>query len=178
MVQDIIGTIKYVFLEPDDVPERWYIPNGDTFPVDSPQGKVLIYHFSAAIQEALGIVVINDRVNLPNVFMTNGEGYFLRPANGFDREIGSIQGDAMRNIKSGDKGVYNMTWLTGSSYGPLEPFVRRDAGVAERTFAVANWPGITQNIMDFDASTADGVVVADENRPHNIGVLPIMYLGV
>ena len=98
-------------------------------------------------------------------------GYFIRSWNSDDvigpdegRLIGTTQGDAIRNI-TGDILPENVNWSNDN--GALQI----GAAVANQGTAGVAVPG---NTLEFDASLAPDVVVADENRPINIALMAVV----
>ena len=85
------------------------------------------------------------------------------------REIGSVQGDAIRNIKGNGIGG---TWIT--SIPPSGPFTYSVSG-SEVTFSERRLAQRIIGILNIDVSRA--VPTADENRPQNIAMHTILYLG-
>lgn len=119
--------------------------------------------FSAAAYPKLALV-------FPGLVLTEARGEFPRiwdDSRGVDagRALLSAQGDAIRNIT----GTLNLRPgsndnLITSATGAMK------LGSRPQSFVVTNLSTATKNAegIDFDASSAPGVVVASENRPRNI----------
>ena len=130
-----------------------YICTGDQYEISSPQGKAL-NGLSADYKAAWGISVAGDLISLPNLFDENGNGYFFRPVDGASRQVGGIQNHAVQDHAHNTPG-----WLHsgggiffGGSGGAM--------GISSGT------PGMATGNRD------------EETRPINIGLLPVIYLGV
>jgi hypothetical protein len=162
-----IGQIVFG-VEPRDF---FYIANGDLCQVSSPQGQALKNGTSQAYKDAFGIVESGGMIPLPDLFDASGKGYFVRAADGSTREVGSRQTDTIRNISGVTAGIYAR--FKSSSYtGPFDGTIFN---------AGSSFQGITNGsnnleIIDFNASRC--VPTSDENRPSNIGLLPLVFLGV
>lgn len=141
--------------------EGWYFMNGDQYPDESPQGVVL-NGLSTAYKTAWGIVSSGGLVSVPNAFDAEGRGYFDRPVDGASRQVGSVQGDAIRNITG--------TIPIDAAHAASGAF---ETTTIDRPFAGGDSPGVD---ITFDASRV--VPTADENRPMNRGKTPAIYLGV
>jgi microcystin-dependent protein len=104
--------------------------------------------------------------------MPDLRGYFLRGANteptGIDqgRVVGSVQGDAIRNITGQAQASSTRGLTTGSVSGAFTKGTYTSSGVE----TASDYP--TRYGLKFDASLV--VPTADENRPHNIAVIYAM----
>ncbi|WP_387466797.1 tail fiber protein [Photorhabdus sp. RM323S] len=148
-----------------DLAKGEYIANGDVYAIDSIVGRSL-NNLSDAYKAAWGIKLNGDKINLPNLFV-DGRGVFMRAG----LNPGMIQGDAIRNI-TGDVGL----WHDG--------FIARTSGAFYGVNATSQISIMKKNAPDeftkfayatFDASRV--VPTADENRPLNISMIPVIYLG-
>lgn len=116
-VQKMLGIIKIEFLpyRPDELPDFYYFCNGDRYPTDSPQGEVLL-STSANFKLDWGITVVDDTINVPNMFYTDGRGFFVRAVDGTTKQVGSIKNDEFRshshkaNYMRGMVGQNNQYW--------------------------------------------------------------------
>lgn len=97
--------------------------------------------------------------------LTRDNGLFIRSASA-ERTIGSIQGDAIRNI-TGKLSTYIQFGAAGGTgvFSKITGVNQRYTGHTEYTTK------FTSNLI-FDAS--DSVPTADENRPVNIALLPLI----
>lgn len=163
----------------DELPFGWYIRNGDKYLLDSPQGRVLnSLSTNYKRDHNIKIQVINGKqhINVPTAFAADGRGYFERAVNGTNRQVGTIEGDAIRNIKgaipNGEEraiiGYKNIT--KGERDGAISVY-HSDNDWLQGGSREMKWA-----FFDFDASRV--VPTADENRPMNIGMTPVIYLGV
>ena len=118
-----------------------------------------------AYRNAFRIVESGNEVNLPNLYHSDGRGYFLRSS----KTLGEVQGDAIRNITGCL--MYGVSdGISGAFYIGSVP-----AGTGRQGFIQRNGTH-TLNTFNFDASRV--VPTANENRPLNIGFTPAIYLGV
>ncbi|PQQ30549.1 phage tail protein [Photorhabdus luminescens] len=149
-----------------DLAKGEYIANGAVYPIDSAVGRAL-NNLSDAYKAAWGIKLNGDKINLPNLFV-NGKGIFVRAG----LQPGVIQGDAIRNITGNlgwqAHGLFTRT--SGAFYG-----VRSTATVIAAGTSANSNHGYSA-YATFDASKV--VPTADENRPLNISMIPVIYLGV
>ncbi|SOB60526.1 protein of unknown function [Pseudodesulfovibrio profundus] len=168
LVMAEIGELRLMPFRAEHLPPGWYVGNGDQYADDSAQGGALL-SLSAEYRADWGISLAGGLINVPNLFDVDGNGYFLRPVDGVARQIGSIQGDAIREIKGSITTNFS-DLLFNSSSGALsvEPL-----GTGGNGLATGNGHDSTVN---FKAS--DAVPTASENRPINIGLTPAIYLGV
>jgi hypothetical protein len=162
------GELKLWPFPPDELPEHWYLPNGDLTSVDSVPGKALM-SLSPAYRSHWGITIQNGMVSLPDVFDDSGDGYFFRPVNGTARAVGSRQGDAMREIEGVSANL--VIRMKNESYsGPFfGELITADRGLSGNINSATNHerPG-------FRASQC--VPVAPENRSKNVGFTPGIFL--
>ena len=166
---DVIGDWRLMPFRRDELPFGWYFRNGDNFLLSSPQGQALNrLSTNYKNDHRITIKTINGQqyINVPTSFASDGRGYFERPVDGSARQVGHIEGDAIRNINA------RFGNLLASS---------RDASGAFRVDSSAH-PAYDGNAhgwhttISFDASRV--VPTANENRPITIGVTPAIYLGV
>ena len=105
--------------------------------------------------------------------IANKKGFLPRPARfrawtlWAGREAGSAQGDAIREIVANWSGIYSTTMATGASG-------------AGRFSLTSPWHMVTESgegyaQPDFAASRV--VLTAEENRPVNVAVPMIIYIG-
>ena len=166
---DWIGKWDLIPFRRNELPFGWYFRNGDNYLLSSPQGQAL-NSLSANYKNdhRITIKTINglQYINVPTAFAPDGRGCFMRAVNGTTRQVGSWEDDATRNITA-----QFGNFLTS----------KLDANGAFRVDAIAN-PAYGGNshgwhtVLSFDASRV--VPTANENRPINIGVTPVIYLGV
>ncbi len=165
LFQGLILPLPYRLTE---LPFGWRFCNGDLYPLDSDVGKALSA-FSNNYKVDWGIAVYGQSIGIPNMFYTDGRGYFVRMVNGSTRQVGSVQNDTMRPI-------------TGTA-----PLLRSGSGP---NFNGALY-GTGTNIMAGGSTAGGGVagIMLDSSRmgpnysgtettPLNIGMIPAIYLGV
>lgn len=160
-----VGKIELLSTTADALPAKWYLATGDKYPEDSPQGRAL-KALPESHKRAFKIELKDGQINTPNLFHTDGRGYFIRAA----RNLGEVQEDAIRNLTGSVRFNGQESAQTIGS-GVFQ--VSGDGNQRPNSFA-----GYDRNIakVTFDASRV--VPTADENRPLNIGFLPAIYLGV
>jgi hypothetical protein len=170
----MIGEIRFWSFPAWELPDFWYFCNGDRYSLSSPQGQALA-RLSAAFKAGWIIEIDqDDTINVPNFFNEEGDGYFIRPADGVSRLPGSVQGDAMRNFP-GQVGGYAMVVRSLDNTKPSGPF--------EKTLMTANAALLGTNANDQDQYTIrfdPSLVVptAEENRPINVAMTPAIFLAV
>jgi hypothetical protein len=170
-----VGEIRLLPFDPDDLPNGWLFCNGDLLSQDSEAGAVLA-SLPATFRARWGIVAADGYVSVPNLFGGNGEGYFPRPVNGATRQAGSVQADAIRNIKTGPGVTTNWYADHKKADGIAAPFY--SLGVLKDNYG-NQWSASSSyalHYIGFDASLC--VPTAGENRPANIGMTPAFYVGV
>lgn len=167
-VQKMLGIIKIEFLpyRPDELPDFYYFCNGDRYPTDSPQGEVLL-STSANFKLDWGITVIDNTISIPNMFYTDGRGYFLRAVNGSSRLVGSRQDDTMRTI-NGTASVprAGMSGATGAL---------KTSGAGGR-YTTGETSG--SSVLTLNTALLGANFSGTETTPLNIGMTPAIFLGV
>jgi hypothetical protein len=167
-----IGEIRLWPFRAEKLPPGWFIPDGSSFLLTSYKGQRL-NNLDSDYKQDLGIVISGNYISMPDLFDENGNGYFIRPVNGTNRGVGSIQIDSIRNIKGtvGDFQVHSV--VNPSINGPW------DIHNVTYNLAFANSGNSSYRLIsiNFNAENA-GVEVDYENRPINIGFIPGMYLGI
>lgn len=164
-----VGDQRMMPFRHEELPFGWYFRNGDNFLLDSSQGRAL-NSLSANYKRDHNIAIktINGRqyINVPTAFAPDGRGFFERAVNGGSRQVGSWEDDAIRNIR-GSIGNVVVSSLNDS-----------DVFYHSNTISPAYAGNNTGShvVFNFDASRV--VPTAHENRPVNIGMTPVIYLGV
>lgn len=171
------GHIYGVAFPPNELPEHHYVANGEGLLKTSQAGKTLMA-MSAAYKAAHRVTENATHVFLPNLFDENGDGYFSRFVDGVTRTVGSVQGDAIRNIS----GRLSIRGLSTPNYMLIDPSTNGAVQAEDHSTAgLSGWGTILgcdsinsgQRVV-FDASKV--VPTAHENRPKNYGVTPAIYL--
>lgn len=172
--KDTIGDQRLMPFRRDELPFGWYFRNGDNYLLSSPQGKVL-NGLSANYKNdhRITIKTINGQqyINVPTAFAPDGRGFFERAVNGTTRQVGSWEDDAIREIWGHfDTGIVDCHGLytRGAFVGANAIYPENGAFAPKK-----EWPAYG---YDFRASNV--VPTANENRPLNIGMTPVIYLGV
>ena len=154
MFYQFLGDIRLIPFTTDEIPRGWYFCNGDNYALTSSQGKIL-NSFSNTYKTNWGIVVDGENICVPNMFYSDGRGYFIRSVDGTTRAVGSIAHDelasAFRNITSSTN----------------DPSVS-DGEVGD----------IWIKVIEDDQIGPVTETLGDDTHPLNIGMLPVIYLGV
>ncbi|MEM8336734.1 hypothetical protein [Morganella morganii] len=164
------GFTMLTMLDEADIAPPWYVINGDRYGIDTHQGLVL-RAFSADFKARWNIIQTSETITLPKVQQSDGRMPFLRPVNGTARKTGTVTGDTIRNF-TGELGYEANYGLTTGERDVNGVF--RAIGASKGSF-MGGGGGRSLNIM-FDPSTV--VPTGSENKPLDIGVTWIMYLGV
>lgn len=168
-----VGEIRLLPFRHDELPFGWHFCNGERFLLTSPQGEVLS-GLSENFRADWGLEEDLCSISLPNLFHEDGRGCFLRPVDGLTRQVGALEGDAIRNITGewsrGDAGPVGQNahyYYTGGAYAP---------GTKKYNYMMNDLADYPATTLTFDASRV--VPTAPENRPLNLGMTPAIYLGV
>lgn len=169
-----IGDQRLMPFRRDELPFGWYFRNGDNYLLSSPQGQVLNgLSINYKNDHRITIKTINGQqyINVPTAFASDGRGFFERAVNGTARQVGSNEDDAIREIWGHfDSGVVanHNEYARGAFKGTRAINPTNAAFLTTRDYEVWGY--------DFYASLV--VPTANENRPLNIGMTPVIYLGV
>lgn len=164
------GFTMQTILDEADIAPPWYLINGDRYGLDTPQGKVL-RAFSADLKARWNITQTAETITLPKTLQSDGRMPFLRPVNGTARKTGTVTGDTMRNF-TGELG-YSVDYGLSATKDDLKG-VFSAVGTYKKALS-GGGSGSTYNIR-FDPSSV--VPTGPENKPLDVGVTWIMYLGV
>ena len=163
----LVGKIDFLPFRVAELPVGWYFCNGDQYPLSSPQGAVLT-RLSTNFKTDWGITTSGSNISLPNMFHTDGRGYFLRATNGTTRQVGNVELDALQNIT----GTYPIVTAPGTVSGAMYNY-------ASGGNSSANTGGSFGYLtLGFDASRSVGARTATETRALNRGMTPAIFLGV
>lgn len=178
---DIVGAFRLMPFRAGELPFGWYFRNGDNYLLNSPQGQAL-NQLSANYKKdhLITIKSINGQqyINVPSAFAPDGRGYFERAVNGTTRQVGSAEDDAIRNIKGGLP-LGNSKALLGHEKiesGDKNGAISIQSAGDDYLAGSSSSRKLRWMFFDFDASRV--VPTANENRPVNIGMTPVIYLGV
>ena len=179
-----IGEFRLMPFRANELPFGWYFRNGDNYLLNSPQGLVLnrlSNNYKRDHQITIKTINGQQYINVPSAFAPDGRGFFERAVNGTTRQVGSAEGDAIRNIKGGlpsgnFKALLGHAKIeTGDKNGAISIQSAGDDYVASSASST-NPRQLRYVFFDFDASRV--VPTAHENRPINMGMTPVIYLGV
>ena len=179
-----IGEFRLMPFRANELPFGWYFRNGDNYLLNSPQGQVLnrlSNNYKRDHQITIKTINGQQYINVPSAFAPDGRGFFERAVNGTTRQVGSAEGDAIRNIKGGlpsgnFKALLGHAKIeTGDKNGAISIQSAGDDYVASSSSST-NPRQLRYVFFDFDASRV--VPTAHENRPINMGMTPAIYLGV
>lgn len=174
LIKTKLGEFRLMPFRAGELPFGWYFRNGDNYLLSSPQGRALnglSANYKRDHQIAIKNINGQQYINVPSAFAPDGRGYFERPANGTTRQVGSAEDDAIRDIwghidtgvvanhHEYTRGAFCGTYAIHPKNGGFQPTKEWDA-----------WG------FDFYASRV--VPTAHENRPINMGLTPVIYLGV
>lgn len=167
-----VGAILLLPFRKDELPLGWHFCNGAAVSLDSAQGRAL-NALPAGYKADWGITTLDGAITLPNLFSEDGRGCFLRPVDGLTRQVGALEGDAIRNITGR---------FIATSY---ERLPQNNSFVGEGClYQIAKRHGCNIGGGDSGGSFEYGVnaslvvPTAEENRPLNLGMTPAVYLGV
>ena len=179
---DIVGAFRLMPFRANELPFGWYFRNGDNYLLDSPQGQVLNRlsdNYKRDHQITIKDINGQQYINVPSAFAPDGRGFFERPANGNTRQVGSVEGDAIRNIygQQAVRGGVDASINANGDFTPYTYVFRYSRGVGQQPIVVQDFSYLAESVVStFDASFV--VPTADENRPLNVGLTPVIYLGV
>ncbi|MFQ0995774.1 hypothetical protein ACGH6Q_12325, partial [Gilliamella sp. BG2] len=177
VIKDMIGDQRLMPFRRDELPFGWYFRNGDNFLLDSPQGRAL-NSLSANYKNdhRITIKTIDGKqyINVPTAFAPDGRGFFERAVNGANRQVGSTEDDAIRNITGG----FSMDGIAGSRagviWGGYGPFYENGTNPSIAKYSPTE-VGVSAK-MGFDLSRATRT--GPETTVINVGMTPAIYLGV
>lgn len=153
-----VGDIRLLPFSPADLAEccpGWHFCNGDQYLLTSEVGKAL-NALPANFKAAWGIAVSGENISIPNMFYSDGRGYFLRAVNGTTRQVGNAELDAFQ----------------GHEHNAIVSTVCCAGGGSAVAFA--RDVSRTTNIVD--KSGYGTVRYATETRSINIGQTPAIFL--
>lgn len=168
------GHIYPVPFPPNELPAYHYVPNGEGLLKTSEAGKTLLA-MSTAYKSAHHVTTNSTHIFLPNVFDSNGDGYFPRFVDGVNRKVGSKQADAAPNIVGSIRP--NVTRTNSNS-------VSNSGALANTSmYKVDQYGGGSYSLnggtLSINASRSSPVYGRDssiEIRPKNYGFTPAIYL--
>ena len=164
-----VGDFRLMPFRANKLPFGWYFRNGDNYLLNSPQGKALnglSDNYKRDHQITIKNINGQQYINVPSAFASDGRGFFERAVDGTTRQVGSVEDDAIRNIWA-RYGNFIVSALDAT--GAFK--INANAAPAYE----GNAHGWHTDIL-FDASRV--VPTASENRPLNVGMTPVIYLGV
>jgi hypothetical protein len=148
----------------------WYFANGDRYPLASPQGQTLFAlpenhkkDWGIAVTVAGGV----DVISLPNMFHTDGRGFFMRAG----KTPGAISLDTMRRITGVLSCAYGYFFNTGDTSGA---FSVDTLGLGINQFR----EGTCAAVARLDSGRLGSSYNGSETTPLHIGMTPAIFLGV
>lgn len=174
LIKTKLGDFRLMPFRANELPFGWYFRNGDNYLLHSPQGQVLNQlsdNYKRDHQITIKDINGQKYINVPSAFASDGRGYFERAIDGTTRQVGSVEGDAIREIWGHfDTGVvdYHVNYAKGAFAGSNA--INPNGGAFQPAREWMAWG------YEFFASRV--VPTANENRPINIGLTPVIYLGV
>ena len=166
------GKIDFLANRYDELPPGYYACYGARYALATPQGQVL-QSLPPTLRSTLKITITAAGINVPQMIVS-GKGYFVRAVDGITRLPGSIEQDAARAITiTGDvSGTLGSVIMTGAATGSFS------ATRVGALYADGSYPAAAQNVSLNGSITLSQENVGTENRPINIGMTPVIYLGV
>ena len=166
------GKIDFLANRYDELPSGYYACYGARYALATPQGQVL-QSLPPTLRSTLKITITAAGINVPQMIVS-GKGYFVRAVDGITRLPGSIEQDAARAITiTGDvSGTLGSVIMTGAATGSFS------ATRVGALYADGSYPAAAQNVSLNGSITLSQENVGTENRPINIGMTPVIYLGV
>jgi hypothetical protein len=170
----LVGNIQLLPFRATELPAGWYFCNGDQYALTSPQGMAL-NALSDNFKADWGLSVSGSNISLPNMFYTDGRGYFLRSVDGTTRQAGSVVNDQMRPITAGFQTngfirYSNGDYTTGA-------FVKNTTDFSSGSVASSGTP-YNSGIKGIDSSLLGINFSGAETHPLERGMTPAIFLGV
>lgn len=162
------GEIKLFPFRANELPPGWYACDGKEYDVKSSVGEAL-QSLSLNYKTDWGIKITSNKINTPNL-VPDGNGFFIRAVDGASRQVGSSQGDAIRNIT----GSFGSTIRWSGDWGLSGAFSFDSSGSAN--IASGDRDDWLRKI-NLDLKNIN-YPLADEIRPKNIGMIAAIYIGV
>lgn len=163
-----IGEFRNFPFRKNKLPDGWYPRDGKLYDLTSKVGKAL-NSLDDDFKFDWRIKVTDGKINVPNAFNNDMKGYFERPVDGNDRQVGGLQGDAIRNITG--------NFYTTNRWSIIPEGVFKFTGNNNNAQMSAGNADDWCKQVGFDLETIN-YPIADEIRPKNIGMTPAIYLGV
>ena len=178
---DIVGAFRLMPFRANELPFGWYVRNGDNYLLNSPQGQAL-NKLSDNYKHDHQITIKNingqQYINTPTAFTSDGLGFFERAVNGDIRQVGNIEGDAIRNLYGDMQHIFH--WRGTVPHGVFRIFQNNGgSGLNNRYYPlICSEPESDYPEQTVVLDTSLFVPTANENRPINMGLIPVIYLGV
>lgn len=167
-----LGDIQLKPFRPEDLATScpgWHFCNGDRYILSSPVGQAL-NALPANLKADFGIVVSDGNISIPNMFYIDGRGLFLRAVDGTTRQVGNVEGDAIRDM-AGYFRCVNGPVFEGLPDNGLFTSVGYESGRHQFEKSSSSYRQV-----NFKASNI--VPTGPENTVLNIGMTPVIFLGV
>ena len=168
-----VGDFRLMPFRAGDLPFGWYFRKGDNYPLNSPQGQAL-NQLSANYKSDhhINIKEIDGQqyINVPSAFASDGRGYFERAIDGTTRQVGTVEGDSMRQLSGCFLGFNETGNNIDNMFYADERYIFDASGSQQNRALNLAW-----NVFDNNRVNNP---VSNENKPLNIGLTPVIYLGV
>lgn len=171
------GTFKWSMFAPSELPQfepGWYFMNGNHVDRNSDQGKAL-NALPVSFKNRWGIVDNGQTVSLPRMFFSDGRAYFIRSADGVNRYVGTVENDQMRPVWGAISNIHHAapdsadpSFFSGS-FWYTHPVHYRSTGQRFDNSAHG---------IDFNSSRLGFSYSGYDTHPLNVGMTPVLYLGV
>lgn len=149
----------------------WHFCNGDLYPLESVVGAAL-NALPENFKADWGIVVSGENISIPNMFHTDGRGYFLRAANGATSKTASTADDTMRRITGSFSGLRFFGSASAISSGALYQGVSNSMDQPGATTAAPN------QAFAIDTARLGVNYAGTETAPLARFMTPAIFLGV
>ena len=173
LIKTKTGDFRLMPFRANELPFGWYFRNGDNYLLNSPQGQVLNQLSDNYKRDhQITIKTINGRqyINVPSAFSPDGRGFFERAVNGTTRQVGTVEGDSMRQLSGCFLGFNETGNNIDNMFYADERYIFDASGSQQNRALNLAW-----NVFDNNRVNNP---VSNENRPLNIGLTPAIYLGV
>ena len=173
VIKDNIGEFRLMPFRANELPFGWYFRNGDNYLLSSRQGKALnglSDNYKRDHQITIKNINGQQYINVPSAFAHDGRGFFERAVNGTNRQVGDVEGDSMRQLNGSFLGFNE----TGNNINNM--FFSGDRYIFDASGSMQN-RSLNMAWIIFDNNRVNNPI-SNENRPLNVGLTPVIYLGV
>ena len=173
LIKTKLGDFRLMPFRANELPHGWYFRNGDNYLLHSPQGQALNRLSDNYKRDHLiTIKNINGQqyINVPSAFASDGRGFFERAVDGTTRQVGTVEGDSMRQLSGCFLGFNETGNNIDNMFYADERYIFDASGSQQNRALNLAW-----NVFDNNRVNNP---VSNENKPLNIGLTPVIYLGV